>query len=127
MKAILDTSVLVDEVFDAEQYEVSVSSLSWAELRYGVRKAREPGERARRETRLLRLRALLGDGVPFDDSAAIAYEAICGLVLTSGRDVRGRVVDMMIAATAAAHGAAVLTRNPDDFAGIESLVPIIAI
>ena len=31
----------------------------------------------------------------------------------------------MIAATAYANGAGVLTRNPDDFAGLEPLVPIL--
>lgn len=126
MKAILDTNLLVAEALVHPGYEVGVASLTWAELRSGIRKAADPVERARRETRITRLRALLGPGLPFDDAAADAYETVCELVLAGGRDVRGRVVDLMIAATAAANGAAVITRNPNDFAGLEGFVPVVA-
>jgi predicted nucleic acid-binding protein len=105
---------------------VAVSSLSWAELGYGVRKVVDPIERARRESRIARLRAVLGAGIPFDDAAAGAYETVCRLVLAGGREVRGRAIDLMIAATAAAHGAAVITRNLDDFAGLEGFVTVVA-
>ncbi|MBX3193779.1 MAG: PIN domain-containing protein [Microbacteriaceae bacterium] len=125
MKAVLDTSVLVAESLSHPGHEVAVTSISWAELGYGIRKAPDAAERARREARVARLRAALGPGLPFDDGAADAYQTICGLVLASGREVRGRALDLMIAATAAAHGAAVITSNPDDFVGLEGLVPII--
>ncbi|GAA2181086.1 hypothetical protein GCM10009785_14550 [Brooklawnia cerclae] len=126
MKAILDTNLLVAESLSHPGYEVAVSSLSWAELGYGIRKTADPVERARREARIARLRTVLGPGVPFDDSAATAYETVCGLVLAGGREVRGRAIDLMIAATAAAHGAAVITRNTDDFAGLEGFVAVVA-
>lgn len=125
MRAVLDTSLLVADELSHPGYEVAVTSLSWAELGYGIRKAPDPVERARREARISRLRATLGTGLPFDDAAADAYETICGLVLANGREVRGRAIDLMIAATAAAHGAAVITRNPDDFAGLDGLIPVI--
>lgn len=126
MRAVLDTSLLVAEALSHPGYEVAVASLSWAELGYGVRKAVDSVERARREARVSRLRSVLGAGLPFDDAAADAYETACGLVLANGREVRGRAIDLMIAATAAAHGAAVITRNPDDFAGLDGLVPVVA-
>ena len=126
VKAILDTNLLVAESLVYPGYEVAVSSLSWAELGYGIRKARDPLERARREARVSRLRTLLGPGIPFDDAAADAYEAVCGLLLERGREVRGRAIDLMIAATAVANGAAVLTRDMDDFAGLEGLVTVVA-
>lgn len=126
MKAILDTNLLVTESFSHPGYSVAVSSLSWAELGFGVRKAADPLERARREARIVRLRAILGAGIPFDDAAASAYETVCGLVLANGRGVRGRVIDLMIAATAAVHGADVLTRNTDDFAGLDDFVTVVA-
>lgn len=126
MKAILDTNMLVAESLVHRDYEVGVSSLSWAELGYGVRKARDPIERALREARISRLRSLLGAGVPFDDAAAEAYASLCGLVLARGREVRGRAIDLMIAATAAAHGAVVITRNVEDFAGLDDLVRVVA-
>jgi predicted nucleic acid-binding protein len=126
VKAILDTNMLVAESLSHHGYEVAVSSLSWAELGYGIRKAVDPVERARRETRIARLRNVLGPGIPFDDAAAHAYETVCGLVLDSGREVRGRAIDLMIAATAAAHGAVVITRNTDDFEGFEGFITVIA-
>lgn len=125
MRAILDTNLLVAESLTHPGYEVAVSSLSWAELRFGVRKASEPVERARREARVARLHALLGPGIPFDDAAADAYETVCGLVLAAGRDPRGRAIDLMIAATAVAAGAGVITRNVNDFAGLDGLVAVI--
>jgi toxin FitB len=36
-------------------------------------------------------------------------------------------MDLLIAATAAAHSAAVYTRNTDDFAGLDDLVDVIAL
>lgn len=126
MKAVLDTSLLVSETLAHPGYEVAVTSLSWAELGYGIRKATDPVERARREARVSRLRAALGPGLPFDDAAADFYETVCGLVLTTGREVRGRSIDLMVAAVAASHGAAVITRNPDDFVGLDGLVPIVS-
>lgn len=126
MKAILDTNMLVAEALVHRDYDVAVSSLSWAELGFGVRKALDPIERAHRESRIARLRTLLGTGIPFDDAAADAYASLCGLVLARGREVRGRAIDLMIAATAAAHGAVVITRNADDFVGLEDLVEVVA-
>jgi len=125
VKAILDTNLLVAESLSHPGYEVAISSVSWAELGYGIRKAANPVERASREARVTRLRALLGPGIPFDDACADAYETVCGLVLASGREVRSRAIDLMIGATAAAYGAALITRNTRDFAGLDGLVPII--
>lgn len=126
MKAVLDTNLLVAEALSHSDYKVAVSSLSWAELGYGIRKVADPIERARRESRMSRLRAVLGPGIPFDDAAADAYETACGLVLSGGRLMRGRAIDLMIAATAAAHGAVVLTRNVDDFLGLDGFVTVVA-
>ncbi len=39
--------------------------------------------------------------------------------------MRGRMIDLMIAATAAANGAAVITKNMDDFDGLDGFVTII--
>ena len=126
MRAILDTNMLVAETLSHHDYEIAVSSLSWAELGYGVRKSTDPVQRARRESRIGRLRAVLGSGIPFDDAAADAYQTVCGLVLAGGREVRGRAIDLMIAATAAAHGAVVITRNVDDFIGLDGFVTVVA-
>lgn len=124
MRAILDTNLLIDGELSYPQYKVAVSSLSWAELGYGIRKAVDPLQRAHREARLASLQRVLGPGIAFDDSAASAFQHACGLVLATGREIRGRIVDLMIAATAAAHGAAVLTRDAKDFAGLEEFITV---
>jgi len=126
VKAILDTNMLIADVISHEDYEVAVSSLSWAELGYGIRNAVSQVERARRQNHLNRIRNVLGAGVPFDDAAANEYETVCALVLAHGRQVRGRAFDLMIAATAAAHGAVVITRNTDDFEGLEGFITVVA-
>jgi hypothetical protein len=45
-------------------------------------------------------------------------------IVEVGRQPRARVMDLLIAATAHAHGAAVYTRNADDLAGLEDLIAI---
>ncbi|MGO3361985.1 MAG: PIN domain-containing protein [Corynebacterium sp.] len=124
MRALLDTTVLIEGVFSYPEYDMSVSSLSYAELGLAIRATADAVERARRAEELAKVQRLMGPGLPFDDAAAEAYETVCGLVLANGRRVRGRTVDLMIAATAAVHGAIVLTRNTDDFGGLEGFVTV---
>jgi hypothetical protein len=126
MRVVLDTGVLIAGDINLPGAQMAVASLTWAELGFGVQKARDPLQRAHREARLARLRHTFGAGLPFDDAAAQAYTTICGLVLGIGRDPRPRAVDLMIAATAKANAAAVMTRNGDYFAGLEGFVQIIA-
>lgn len=124
-KAVLDTNMLIDGDIDVSDYDVAVASVSWAELRFGVGRAPDPSERARRQVRLDALRRVLGPGLPFDDTAADIYGTLTELVSALGRDPRRRALDLMIAATAAANGAAVITRNVDDFTGVGAIVPIV--
>lgn len=125
MRALVDTNLLITEDTDIPGFQLAVASVSWAELEFGIKTAHSPIEAAVREARMERQRAFFGAGLPFDDRAATAYGTICGLVLASGREVRGRLADLMIAATAAANNAAVITKNPRDFAGLEGFVKII--
>jgi predicted nucleic acid-binding protein len=125
VKLVLDTSVLIDGGFDFPDDEVAVSSVSWAELACGVAAAPGPVERSRRQSRLARLQEYFGAGLPFDDAAAAQFGIITGLVISHGRNPRSRALDHMIAATAAAHGAAVVTRHPDDFAGLDAVVTVL--
>ncbi len=124
MRLLLDTSVLIAADALPADAEVAVASVSFAELAYGVRATADPVQQAIRHARLTRLTAELGPGLPFDDAAAAAYGTLTGLVLATGRNPRTRALDLMIAATAYANDAAVLTRNPADFAGLDPLVPI---
>ena len=126
MKVLLDTNILIDEQHDLTQYQISVSSLSWAELHLGIATCQNPTDKAMREARLARLKRTFGEGLPFDDAAAVAYGTVTQLVVALGRKPRARAIDLMIAATALAHGAGIITRNPDDFVGLESVVRVIA-
>lgn len=48
-------------------------------------------------------------------------------VVASGRGPRSRFADLLIVATAHANQVDLYTRNPDDFAGLEQLVNVVAI
>lgn len=129
-RGLLDTSVVVDLeqlTPDHLPIEVAVSSLTLAELAAGPHATDDPGERARRQDRLQRAEAAF-DAIPFDGEAARAYGRIYAAVAASGRKARGaRSVDLLIAATACAEGLPLFTRNPDDFAGLEGVVDVVAV
>lgn len=61
----------------------------------------------------------------FDVPAAEYYGALATLVRRHGRSPRPRRMDLQIAATAARHGLALLTRNADDFAGLGSALTVV--
>ncbi|MGV1006832.1 MAG: tetratricopeptide repeat protein [Candidatus Nanopelagicales bacterium] len=84
MRILLDTNILVDEEVIHPGHQLLVSSLSWAELGFGIQKAGGPEERFARQLRLRRLQSALGEGLPFDDAAAGAYSTICSFVLGMG-------------------------------------------
>jgi predicted nucleic acid-binding protein len=65
--------------------------------------------------------------VPFDRGAARRYGTLVALTIAASRNPRPRRIDLMIAATAAAHGLPLFTRNPDDFRGLDAAVTIIAV
>ena len=129
-RGILDTSVVIDlERLDASELprEVAVTSITMAELAAGPHATSDAGERARRQDRLQRAEAAF-DPIPFDAAAARAYGRIYAAVVARGRKARAsRAVDLLIAAVAAAAGLPLCTRNPDDFAGLDDLVTIVAI
>jgi predicted nucleic acid-binding protein len=127
---LLDTSVVIDwddpRVVAALPEEVAVSSVTLAELAAGPHLAAEPAERARRQARLQQVEALF-DPIDFDRAAARSYGQVVAAVALSGHSHRGRVADLLIAASAHARGLTVYTRNPDDFSGLETLVTVIQV
>jgi len=52
------------------------------------------------------------------------YAELAALVRSRGRQPRARQFDLLIAATAVAHDATLLTHNLADFAGLESFVRV---
>ncbi|RKQ88351.1 hypothetical protein C8N24_6393 [Solirubrobacter pauli] len=121
---LLDTSVVIDlGLIDPAHLpeRISVSALTMAELAAGPHATDDPVERARRQDRLQRAESTF-DPLPFDADAARAYGRIYASVVAAGRKARGRrAVDLLIAATALAHGLTLYTRNPDDFAHLDDV------
>lgn len=83
-------------------------------------------ERARRQDRLQRVEATF-EPIPFGTTAARAYGRIYAATLAQGRRPRRRLADLLIASVAAAEGLPLITRNPDDFVGLDEIVHIIAL
>ena len=126
-RALLDTSVVIDRPRDIKRYARStgVAAVTIGELAFGLF-VEDPVISAERESRY---RKILADYTPvsYDASAAHWFGAIAAAVRRSGRNPRSRVADLMIAATAKSVDAAVLTRNPDDFTGVDDIVTVIAV
>lgn len=127
MRAVLDTNVLVANSLgnypDVDAF--AVSSVSYAELRFGLASARSRDERAIRSLRLHDVEEQFGPGLPFDDRAAFSFGVLTELLLARGRPPRGRVADVMIAAIAHSHDAVLITHNVKDFAGLEKALAVI--
>ncbi|MDP3712030.1 MAG: type II toxin-antitoxin system VapC family toxin [Mycobacteriales bacterium] len=124
---LLDTSVVIDwdlpEVAAALPDEVSVSTITVAELATGPHLARTAAERARRLTRLQEVESLF-EPLDFDRAAARGYGQVVAAVADAGRSHRPRALDLMIAAIALTHDLPLLTRNAVDLAGLEGLVEV---
>jgi toxin FitB len=65
--------------------------------------------------------------LPINDAVAASYGELSAAVVASGRQPRSRVMDLLIAATAHAHGARLYTKNASDLVGIETLVEIVTV
>ena len=126
VKAILDTSVVLSTGLPRLEGKLAISSATLAELHFGVLVTNDSTVRAERLRRLSVLQRTF-DAVPVDDAVAASYGMLAAAVASAGRKPRGRVMDLLIAATAHANGARLYTRNADDLVGIESLVDIVAV
>jgi predicted nucleic acid-binding protein len=129
-RGLIDTSVVLDlGSIDSGDLpsQIAVSAITLAELAAGPHATKDPAERARRQDRLQRAEATF-DPIPVDGSVARAYGRVYAAVTTAGRKARGRrALDLLIAATALAAELPLYTRNPGDFAGLDSLLEIMAI
>ena len=126
MKAVLDTSVLIATGVPELAGELAISAASLAELHFGVLVTADAAVRAERLRRLSELQRKF-DALPVDDSVATSYGQLAAAVAHSGRRPPSRVMDLLIAATAHAHGARLYTRNAQDLVGIEHLIEIVSV
>ncbi len=125
-RAILDTSILVAGLVSPIPGEVAISVVSIAELHFGVLVAKNERARAIRLARLSSIQRRF-DPLPVDDAVAESYGRLAARIVATGRRPRARSTDLLIAATAHAHGASVYTRNAADLAGLEDLLEVVSI
>lgn len=101
------------------------SAICYAELLEGEFTA-DPIRAARAVLEVAGAQANFGEALPFGTAEVQAYRAVCAATVRCGRTItRRRRVDMMIAATALANGLTLATRNVEDFAAVEGIVPIV--
>jgi toxin FitB len=122
-RGILDTSVLIATDITPIPGELAISVTSLAKLQFGVLIAPDDQTRGRRLNRLSAIQRRF-DALPIDDAVADSYTHLAARVVQTGRQPRGRVIDLLIAATAHAHDAVIYTRNADDLAGLDDLITI---
>lgn len=126
---LLDTSVIIDlERLDPgglEDTPVAVSAVSVAELAYGL----DTDDPVQRRARTDRFYTVLNnfEVLPFDLESAKTYGVLASLVRRAGRNPRPRRMDLQIAATASSNSMPLLTRNADDFLGLEEVVEVIPV
>jgi predicted nucleic acid-binding protein len=125
-RAILDTSVVIADGVAPIPGVLAISAVTLAELHFGVLVAKTSEVRAERLRRLSVLQHHF-DALPVDEAVAVSYGRLAAAVVDAGRQPRRRVMDLLIAATAHAHGALLYTRNPGDFAGLEDLIAVRAV
>ena len=124
MKVLLDTSVLIGQTAPRHGASAAISSVSLAELHFGLLVAKDEQARALRAARLGMIEARFPDPLPLDDRVAREWGRLQAAVAERGGKPRGRMADLAIGATATVHGATLLTHNLKDFALIADLVDV---
>lgn len=120
---MLDTSVLIADEIPAG-LDTAISVVSIGELHFGLLVAADDDERARRAARLGAIEARFSP-LPVDGDVARAWGGLAARVRRAGAQPRTRNADLLIAATAQVHGAALLTHNAADFTHISDLVRVL--
>ncbi|MDR0593367.1 MAG: hypothetical protein LBG60_08990 [Bifidobacteriaceae bacterium] len=121
---LIDTSVLLAlPALELPAVEVALSTISLAELRFGIAVAATSGERASRMARLMSIERHAPQWLPFDAAAAEGYGTVAAAIWRQ-RPAHARSKDAMLAGHAYALGAGIATLNPRDFDLVAHLVPI---
>ena len=130
MRIHLDTNLLIQrphwDRLPAGRHELFVSAIVFAEFSEGTVHP-DPQRAARARVDLVRLRGVYGEGLPFAQREADIYRELYATVATAGVAGGRRRVEVMIAAVAVSDNAALATRNPADFAGLEAVLTLIAL
>jgi len=127
---LLDTSVVVDLRRYAHQSGVLpdmalVSAITLAEIVQAPLFATNASVRRARERLVLDVHRAFPEPLPFDMACVAAYRSVAAATVDAGRQTRRRTVDLLIAATAHAHGLPLYTRNRADIDHLADLIQII--
>jgi len=128
-RGVLDTSVVIDhDQVDADQLpdESAITAVTLAELAAGPHATENKDERARRQDRL-QWAAATWDPLSFDAESARMYGRMFSAARAAGQSSRARLVDLLIAATAAANGLPLYTRNPSDFSALKRILKVVKV
>jgi len=109
----------MDAVVGGETFVVTRNGEPVAELR--------PRGKQRKGKRDCRKWSQSWNLIPFDAAAVRSHGLVVAAVIGEGRRPRGRLADLLIAASAHANGLDLYTRNGDDFRGMEHLVRVVQI
>lgn len=122
--SVLDTSVLIADRPAPVEGVIAISIVSIAELQFGVLVAPDDERRAHR---LARLSAILRsfEPLPVDAAVAASYGELAAATHRAGLKSSARSLDLMIAATAHAHGARLITANVNDVRHLGELIEIL--
>lgn len=123
MRAILDTSVLIDGPAVSRESQAGISAISLAELHFGVLAATDPDERARRAAQLGFVESHF-TALPLDERVGRVLGQLQAVISARGANPRRRTADLAIAATAIVHEAVLLTNNYKDFKLVADLVDV---
>jgi len=126
MLSVLDTSILIAESPAPVAGDIAISIVSIAELQFGVLIAPDDERRAHR---LARLSAILSsfEPLPVDAAVASSYGELAAATHQAGRKATARSLDLMIAATAHAHGARLVTSNVSGVAHLAGVMEIVEV
>jgi len=123
VKAILDTSVLIENPDVPGVSQAAISTVSLAELYFGALTTADPDERGRRISQLGFIESHF-QAIPLDEEVGRALGQLQATVLERGANPRKRTADLAIAATAVVQDAVLLTRNYKDFKLVADLVDV---
>jgi predicted nucleic acid-binding protein len=124
VRIVFDTSALIEGDTLPGGIESSISTVSIAELHFGLLAATDDQARAERAVRLGLVEARFPNPLPVDDRVAREWGRLKAAVRQRGGQPRKRTADLAIAATAITHGAELVTHNVQDFKIIEDLVDL---
>jgi predicted nucleic acid-binding protein len=127
-RVLLDTSAVIGlGGVPPERLSVgaAISTLTLAELTAGPSLTDDASEKARRQDMVQRIEAEI-EALAFDPACARAFSHISSAAVAIGRKPRGgRVVDLMIAATALSYRLPLYTLSATDFRGLDDLIEIV--